>query len=122
METQREDCSELLRSLVEKFPDIPPLRSTLALSLMTNGKSEEALAMMTPTSGSATATRKSSSATHNAVTALTFARTGNLEQARSIHNQIQWSGMMEIEQAFFKKAFDEAFNPEPDESTPLPEN
>ena len=122
METQREDCSELLRSLVEKFPDIPPLRSTLALSLMTNGKSEEALAMMTPTSSSATATRKSSSATHNAVTALAFARTGNLEQARSIHNQIQWSGMMEIEQAFFKKAFDEAFNPEPDESTLLPEN
>ena len=78
--------------------------------------------MMTPTSSSATATPKNSSATRNAVTALAFVRTGNLEQGRSIHDQIQWSGMMEIEQAFFKKAFDEAFNPEPDESTLLPEN
>ncbi len=122
MEVERKDYSELLRSLVERFPDIPPLRSTLALSLMTNGKSEEALAMMAPTFGSATAKRKNSSATDNAVAALAFARTGDLEQARPIYDQIQWSGMMEIEQAFFKKALDQALNPEPDESTLLPEN
>ena len=122
MEERRSDYSGMLRSLVEKFPNIPPLRSTLALSLMTTGENEEALATMAPTFGSATAKRKNSSATDNAVAALAFARAGDLEQARPLYERIQWSGMMEIEQAFFKKALNQALNPEPDDATPLSEN
>ena len=47
---------------------------------------------------------------------------GDLEQARPLYERIQWSGMMEIEQAFFKKALNQALNPEPDDATPLSEN
>ncbi len=112
LEEQRQDHSELLRKLVGKFPDIPPLRSTLALSLMTNGKNEEALAIMSPTFGAATAKRKNSSATDNAVAALAFARSGDREQARPLFDKIRWSEMMEIEQAFFRKTITQALNPE----------
>ena len=117
LEEQRQDYSGLLLGLVEKFPDIHSLRSTLGLSLLTNGKPAEAVAMMAPTFGNADTKQEASSATDIAVGSLAFASNGDREQAKELKEQIVWSEMMEIEQLFFKKAIERAMNPEPKQKT-----
>ena len=104
----RQDLTMEMQSLVERFPDIQALRSTLALAQVVDGDAVAALDTLGPIleDKEGEGEEEEVEESNYAVLALALMRNGEVERAKKIAAEIEWSKMMEVERTYFQREID----------------
>lgn len=97
-----------LARLVEQFPTITGLRTTLAFARVHQGMVEEAIRILAPLTATLESPDASLKASDLAVAAYALLRQGDGEKARATAAHVDWESMMKIEREFFRAALDPA--------------
>tara|TARA_R110000850_G_scaffold8214_3_gene30568 strand:+ start:524 stop:2278 length:1755 start_codon:yes stop_codon:yes gene_type:complete len=110
------EITTVMKSMVERFPEMPSLRSTLALSHLTEGNSAEAVKVLGPIISEVNQGIASGSS-DQAVVSLALAQDGDTLRAKTLFEGIDWKQMMEIEANYFRKAIASELAPSEDETS-----
>lgn len=100
-----------LSRMVEQFPTIVGMRTTLAFARVSQGMVDEALRLLDPVMEKLESPDESITATDLAVTAYALVRKGETGKARAAAGHLEWGSMMKIEADFFRSALKPANPP-----------